>query len=154
MKLCYQYVGSSCIEVLVSLVILGIAVIGVVAMQIKSVTVVTDAYYRTQAIAVAQDVIERIKANPRGWPDLYAGQEWRGSDSISQLPCAGIDIPLDVSAGCDQENEVVKYDHFEVSHFLLVSLPNSIVRILEQCPGGRLFSCVEVSWGDGMFIRN
>ena len=71
-------IGSTLVEVLVAMVVFGVGVIGFVAMQLKSIEVVNDAYYRSQAIAIAQDVIERIKANPAGWPDHYGGKQWGG----------------------------------------------------------------------------
>ncbi|PCJ39684.1 MAG: type IV pilus modification protein PilV [Moraxellaceae bacterium] len=139
-------VGASLVEILVSLLILGIGVVGVVAMQLQSVMVVNDAYHRTQAIAIAQDVIERIKANPRGWPDLYVSQQWRGVDSMLQEPCAKKTMPVDVGQGCDLAEEIARYDHFEVSNLLAVALPQGIVHIAYQCSGNNSAACVEVAW--------
>ena len=138
--------GSTLIEVLVALVILGIGVIGFSAMQLRSVAVVNEAYFRTQAILIAQDVIERIKANPRGWPDYYASQEWQGSDIVVAQPCIVSSIPVDLESGCDQVNEIVAFDHFEVSQQLRVSLPKATVSIHGSCAGG--VSCVDVMWGE------
>ena len=140
--------GSTLIEVLVALVILGIGVIGFSAMQLQSVAVVNDAYYRTQAIVIAQDVIERIKANSRGWPGHYASQEWQGSDDVVMQPCVVSVVPIDLTSGCDRKDEIAEFDHFEVSQHLRVSLPNAKVRIHGSCIGGGGVSCVDVLWGE------
>jgi type IV pilus assembly protein PilV len=138
--------GSTLIEVLVALVVLGIGVIGFSATQLRSVALVNEAYYRTQAILIAQDVIERIKANPRGWPDHYASQEWQGSDIVVMQPCIVSSMPVDLASGCDQVNEIVEFDHFELSQQLRVSLPKATISIHGSCAGG--VSCVDVMWGE------
>jgi len=143
---CYV-LGSTLIEVLVALVVLGIGVVGFLAMQLQSVTVVNDAYYRTQAIVIAQDVIERIKANSRGWPDHYAMQEWQGNDVVVMQPCAVSVVPDDLASACDRADEIAEFDHFEVSQQLRVSLPNAKVHIYASCFGGGGVSCVDVLWG-------
>ena len=138
--------GSTLVEVLVALVVLGIGVIGFSAMQLRSVAVVNEAYFRTQAILIAQDVIERIKANPRGWPNYYASQEWQGSDIVVAQPCIVSSISVDLVNGCDQVNEIVEFDHFEVSQQLRVSLPKATISIHGSCVGG--VACVDVMWGE------
>ncbi len=140
--------GSTLIEVLVALVVLGIGVIGFSAMQLQSVAVVNDAYYRTQAIAIAQDIIERIRANPRGWPGHYASQEWQSSDVVVVQPCVVSVMPADLASSCDREDEIAEFDHFEVSQQLRVSLPNAKVRIHASCVGSGGVSCVDVLWGE------
>ena len=139
--------GSTLIEVLVAIVVLGIGIMGFSAMQLQSAAVVNDAYYRTQAVAIAQDIVERIRANPRGWPSHYASQEWHGSDTVVMQPCVVSTFPLDLASGCDQVNEVAEFDHFEVSQQLRVSLPTARVNIHGSCVGGGGVSCIQVTWG-------
>ena len=140
--------GSTLIEVLVALTVLGIGVMGFSAMQLQSGAVVNDAYYRTQAVAIAQDVIERIRANSRGWPSHYASQEWQGSDAVVMQACVASTLPEDLASGCDQVNEIAEFDHFEVSQQLRVSLPKATVNIHGSCAGGGGVSCINVTWDD------
>ncbi len=140
--------GSTLVEVLVALVVLGIGVIGFSAIQLQSAAVVNDAYYRTQAVAVAQDVIERIRANPRGWPSHYASKEWQGSDTVVVKSCVASTLPTGLASGCDQVNDIAEFDHFEVSQQLRVSLPKATVSIHGSCAGDGGVSCIDVTWGE------
>ena len=140
--------GASLIEVMISLVILGIGILGFLVLQIRSLETVNDAYFRGQAIGIAQDVIERIKANQLGWPEEYASQEWGGDDAVSQPPCFKEIMPLDVTSGCEHPAEIAAYDHFEISNFLMVSLPSGVLVIQQPCDGGGAAGCVRVSWGE------
>lgn len=140
--------GISLIEVLVSIVILGIGVVGFAGMQIQSLSTVNDAYYRTQAIAIAQDIIERIKANPQGWPNLYAAQHWQAKDPIVPPPCWMKTLPSAKGAGCAMAEDIARYDRFEVSQQLRVSLPNAGVYIQQRCSSTGTVSCIDVTWGD------
>ncbi len=59
--------GFSLVELLVSVVILSIGVLGTVALQARALNDNQDAYLRTQAIFLAYDMGDRINANPKGW---------------------------------------------------------------------------------------
>jgi len=51
------------IEVLITLFILAIGLLGVVGLQARAEQVETDSYQRTQALILAQDMADRISAN-------------------------------------------------------------------------------------------
>lgn len=55
--------GFSLIEVLVAIVVLSIGVLGVVAVQTLGVRANHDALLRSQALALASDMVERMHAN-------------------------------------------------------------------------------------------
>jgi len=56
--------GFSLIEVLVSLLILSIGLLGVASMQVQGLKFSHDAYLRTQISMVASDIIDRMRLNP------------------------------------------------------------------------------------------
>lgn len=56
--------GVSLIEVLVATLVLSIGVLGYAGLQLRALNSTEDAHYRTQAVAIAQDIVERIRANP------------------------------------------------------------------------------------------
>jgi type IV pilus assembly protein PilV len=56
--------GSSLIEVLVSLVIIMLGVLGVMGLKVMSARAVADSNLRSNAAMYAQDMFERIRANP------------------------------------------------------------------------------------------
>lgn len=61
--------GFSLIEVLVSVLVLMVGILGVAAMQMVSFQTNQAAYARSQAIYLAQDILDRMRANPDGYED-------------------------------------------------------------------------------------
>jgi len=64
--------GFSLIEVMVALIVLSIGLLGLGLLQIKSMKFNTSAYLRSQSTLLANDLIERIRANPTGNYSLTA----------------------------------------------------------------------------------
>jgi type IV pilus assembly protein PilV len=59
--------GFTLIEVMVSMVIMSVGLLGIFAMQSRALMDNQDAYLRTQAIALAYDMGDRIRANHDYW---------------------------------------------------------------------------------------
>lgn len=55
--------GLTLVEILVALVVLSIGLLGLAAMQTTSVKFTTSANQRTQAMALAYDIIDRMRGN-------------------------------------------------------------------------------------------
>ena len=68
--------GFTLIEVLVAVVILSIGLLGLAGMQLWAVKNTGNAFYRTQATLAANEMVERIRANPKG---VYSGVASCGS---------------------------------------------------------------------------
>ncbi|SER12715.1 type IV pilus assembly protein PilV [Amphritea atlantica] len=65
--------GTSLIEVLVTLVLVAIGMVGMMTMQARGLQQNQSAYLRTQAIAIANDMADRIRLNKQaGLDDYYA----------------------------------------------------------------------------------
>lgn len=62
--------GFTLIEVLVSMVILAIGLLGLAAMQAISLRDNLDAYYYQQATLLAYEMQDRIRGNSDGWKEL------------------------------------------------------------------------------------
>lgn len=58
-----QQRGFTMIEILVSMVIVAIGLLGLVALQATAQQAQTESYSRAQALALLQDMVERINAN-------------------------------------------------------------------------------------------
>ncbi len=58
--------GFTLIEVLVALLILSVGLIGIAGLQLTGVKNTRDAYYRTQAVMLAYDITDRMRANITG----------------------------------------------------------------------------------------
>lgn len=56
--------GFTLVEMLVSVVVLSVGLLGVASLQVNSLRMNDSAYYRTQAINLGYDILERIRANP------------------------------------------------------------------------------------------
>lgn len=58
-----RQVGATLIEVLVTFVILAIGIMGLAGMQLRSLTYSQSALYRTTATGLADDILDRMRAN-------------------------------------------------------------------------------------------
>ncbi|NNF16281.1 MAG: type IV pilus modification protein PilV [Gammaproteobacteria bacterium] len=56
--------GFSLIEVLVALVILSVGMLGILTLQVKGLQFTQNAMTNTQAVNIASDMVDRIRANP------------------------------------------------------------------------------------------
>jgi len=132
MKSRYQR-GVTLIEVLVSMFLLGIAVIGFVALQLRSVTATGESMYRAQAMSIAQDVSEKMRANA---PQLaaYRAANWTAPP-----------ITDCYNAVCTQQ-QMVNFDIIVARQAVAASLPNGNIAA-RQC-GGHNNTCIYVSWGN------
>lgn len=61
--------GFSIVEALVALVVLSIGMLGIAALYVESLRAGRSAIYRTQAVNLATDLADRIRANRRGGLD-------------------------------------------------------------------------------------
>lgn len=59
----FDCTGFTLIEVLITLVIMSIGLLGLASMQMQSMQQSNDSYYRSQASILAFDITERIRAN-------------------------------------------------------------------------------------------
>ena len=125
--------GVGLIEVLVSLLLLAVAVIGFAALQVKAVSTTNTAVYRTQGMAIAQELAERIRVN-YGQTAAYRAADW------SVLP-----VKECLTATCTPA-EMVSYDIRVTKQLAAATLPNGDVA-MRQC-GGTPYMCIYVAWND------
>jgi len=74
----YKQSGFTLIELLVSTIVLSVGLLGLAQLEIFSMRHSHDAYFRTQATYLAQDIADRIRANPRGaneYDSIFRNQE-------------------------------------------------------------------------------
>lgn len=137
--------GMSLIEVLVALLILGIGVMGFIALQLRSVETTDITYSRTQAMAIARDIIERINANPDAWPSGYdeTANKWSGAVEKTD-PLLGLCIS-DNCAGEDVAEKMAQMDVAQVKHLSQKMLFDSEITVEAQCNGEEV-ACVKVTW--------
>ncbi len=79
--------GFSLIEVLIALVILSVGLLGIAAMVSVSLKSKDSAYYQTQATALAQSILDRMRANH---PQVAVGTyNINFSGTTTAQPCLG-----------------------------------------------------------------
>lgn len=80
--------GFTLIEVLVSTLVLAVGILGVAAMQMVSFQTNQGAYMRSQAVYLAQDILDRMRANPQGYLDttVYDAVDTSDGNTIPATP--------------------------------------------------------------------
>lgn len=119
--------GVGLVEVLVALVLLGIAVLGFTALQIRAVSASADAGQNIQAMNIARDLSERMRMNRAGLDDYEASA-----------------TVLDCSARFCTSSEMAAYEFNQV-RLQAEDLGMSIA--VHDCQGSTLKrKCVYVAW--------
>ena len=134
--------GMTLIEVLVALLVLWIGVMGYGALQLNAVRMSQDTYSRSQAMAIAQDAVERVRANVSGLNNYLGADVWSAPDAAKYYSC------YSASAGsipdCDNV-AMAQADVAEVSKIAHDMLPTGSVQV-DTCEGAASLTCVTVAW--------
>lgn len=139
MKSVRAQTGVGLIEVLVSLLILSIAVLGFAGLQLQSLRASGEAQFRVQAMSIAQDLAERIKNNPDQNTYYRTTANWtNGAEGSPGTTC--------VSAYCTAAT-MAQYDRQEITYMAQHYLPNGKVSA-GGCQGATDLTCVYVSWNE------
>ena len=77
--------GVGMMEVLVALLVLSIGVLGYAGLQLRALDSTDETYMRSQAMAIAQDAVERMMANP-GASSVYETETNWGDAPDGGLP--------------------------------------------------------------------
>lgn len=131
--------GVGMVEVLVALLLLAIAVLGFVALQVRAASAGGEAFERTQAMAIAQDLAERVRLNPSQMTFYATDSSWAASASTDTCETADCSV-----------QELAQYDIGQVMNSAATMLPNGQIQMAE-CEGsgpGNVFHCIYVSWND------
>ncbi|MCP5152292.1 MAG: type IV pilus modification protein PilV [Ectothiorhodospiraceae bacterium] len=94
--------GFSLMEVLIALLVLGIGLLGLAALQAQGLRFSTESYSRSQATVLAYDIIDRIRAN-RANAAAYAAANitGAGADAVDPTTCNDADAAKPVSVTND-----------------------------------------------------
>ncbi len=102
-----QQAGFTLIEVMVSVLILLVGLLGVVGMQMISLQANQGAYFRSQAIYIGSEILDAIRANPQA-AENYVGTY--PADIPADPGCQGVD-------GCTPAQAAQQDLHFWGRHF-------------------------------------
>lgn len=119
-------------EVLVAMLLLGVAVIGFAALQVKALESTNSAMFRTQAASIAQEMGERMRINPDGratYKDAWSTTNATANECID--------------AECTPQ-KMAQFDMKTISDLAASTLPNGQVAVLPCVARTNL--CVYVAW--------
>lgn len=138
--------GVGLMEVLVSLAILAIAVLGFSALQFRALDAVQEANDRTAAMTLARDLAEKIRVN-RTQLSVYKTKINSPGNTVI-ISCVKEDTGSDVPPAsstvmCSRVNMAA----FDVSQVLVAARQKNMNMIINDCQGGDR-QCVYVAWGD------
>jgi type IV pilus assembly protein PilV len=134
--------GVGMIEVLVALLVISIGMLGYAGLQLRALGSTEDAHFRTQATSIAQDLVERIAANPTAL-DLYLDDTvWEAATGVGAKPadwddCHGASSTCDDAAMADSDILQIRWQAAQL-------LPGGRVGVSECVADGPI--CVVVSW--------
>ena len=121
--------GFSLIEILVSLVVLSIGLMGLAGLQIAGLKGANDAHFRTQASLIMMDLSDRMRANQDG---VRMGKYRTKANFWTQLNCANTPATNCETGNCDGEN-LATFDKYVIGCDVKKKLPNGLLTI--DCKG-------------------
>jgi type IV pilus assembly protein PilV len=101
--------GFSLIEVLVTIIILSIGLLGLAGLQGRALMAQVESYQRSQALVLIKDMTDRIDANRKNAASyVTAGTTFLGTGSVPQTPayCAGL-ATLQARDSCEWNNALL-----------------------------------------------
>lgn len=138
--------GVGLMEVLVSLLILSIAILGFAALQFKALDAIQEANDRTAAMTLARDLAERIRVN-RTQLNIYKSN-MNSEMKTEPKRCSKADtsatttIPT-ITPMCTRAEMAA----FDVGELKAAATQMNMTMIINDCQGGDR-QCVYVAWGD------
>ncbi|NOY63551.1 MAG: type IV pilus modification protein PilV [Gammaproteobacteria bacterium] len=132
--------GFSLIEVLISVLILSVGLLGTARLQVLGLSYNQSAYLRSQASIVAYDIVDRMRANPIG----VASGGYNAIDSTTPPS-----DPACIAAGCT-DTELIAHDIRDWSLASLAILPSGSGTVTRN---GNIFT-VTVNWAEKGAVEN
>ena len=123
--------GVGLIEVLVALLILSIAILGFIALQYRALEAANEAYARTQAMQIARDLGERIRANQFAITGYVAALKFPRN-------------AVAVASKNDYTSD--EFAQLDANEILQLSQKANMEVALAQCEGTQRY-CIYVAWG-------
>ncbi|MCR6651052.1 MAG: type IV pilus modification protein PilV [Cellvibrionaceae bacterium] len=136
----YKQRGSSLIEVLVSLFVLAVGLLGILAMQIKSVQFNKSADSYAKAMNIANDIAERIRINPKN----VAAYTTTDLPDEPPTDC----LAEDVSAAACSAGDLVNWDLYHWNETIKQNLPAGTGSIAQKTLGTSTYLQIIVSFDD------
>lgn len=111
--------GFSLIEVMIALLVLSIGLLGIAGMQLTGLRENQNAQYRTQAIYLANDMADRMRANPSG----VAAGNYNAIDSTGN-------VAYDIEPTCEATCNAAEIANIDAYEWISPNVPTSIKNTL------------------------
>ena len=138
--------GFSLLEVLISMVIIAVGLLGLSGMQVASLKGTTNAHARNVASMLAMELSERMRANPLGVTGAFYDNDVSCTTANSEARCRGNTV-------CNAE-ETARFDVLEVMCGVRRSNTNREGGAKNLLPNGTLQVDCTGSCGDANAIHN
>lgn len=154
--------GVGMMEVLVALVILAIGVLGFTALQLRAVDATDEAMAKIQAMNIARDLAERIRANRNAFSTYVTNLTTTTPSSTASPAC----IQTGTTTPCTTAVQMANYDTAQIvsqanALGMTVGLPNcQVTQKTETIDEEETLvdiqsrHCVYVSWGGTKAINS
>ncbi|HEX2830953.1 MAG TPA: type IV pilus modification protein PilV [Burkholderiales bacterium] len=133
--------GFSMIEVLITMFVIAMALLGTAALQAYSLKVSQGGQFRTQAVMLATDLVERLAANTAA---AAAG------NYVATLPSSS--TVSDCSASACSPQQMAQYDLARFQDHMQAALPDATATISRSGTGPWLYT-VQITWKERSFKR-
>lgn len=133
--------GFNMLEVLITMFVIAMALLGTAALQAYSLKVSQGGQFRTQAVVLATDLVERLEANVSG---AAAG------NYVATLPSSA--GTSDCSASKCSAQEMAQYDLARFQARMQAALPDAAATITRSGAGPWVYT-VQITWKERSFKR-
>lgn len=134
-----QQQGFSMLEILVTLAIISIALLGTAGLQMYSLRAIKGSEFRIQAVFLASDIAERMEANRDAAINGSYATGSRTSPSIATADCT--------VAACSEAG-LASFDISQWENNIVSTLPKSSWEIVHTIPGNPSTYTIRISWSD------
>ena len=137
--------GATLIEVLVTLLIMSLALMGAAGMQAAAMRLNQGGTFRTQAVFMAADLAERMEANKSGAINGDYVVPASGIPSTAGLSC--------VSSPCSSKS-LADFDKSQWEALVSATLPQSTWEVTQTVAGNPSIYTINISWVDRRATEN
>ena len=138
--------GLGMIEVLVALLVLSIGVLGYAGLQLRALNSTDQAQFRSQAVALSLELMERMRTNPSRDPTAVPPPVYDDPGLWPQGPLSNA-VPANwntcIDNVCDS-NTTRDWDIAQLSWMAWNNLPQGRMRV-EPCAASAA-TCITVAW--------
>lgn len=136
--------GIGLIEVLVSLVILAIAILGFAALQIRALNAIQEANDRTAAMILARNLAEQIRVNRT---QLNEYKKQLNANNTTAKNCMKADTASETAPAITAMCSRTEMAAFDVAQVLKTAKKQDMKMLMQNCQGGDR-QCLYITWGD------